>query len=77
MSSRAQLIESRADVEWTSLDGLQAVGLTAGASAPDSLIDELVDAFRERYDVQLEEVATARENIHFRLPASVREEAVA
>ena len=55
-------------MDWTFLDGVARLGVTAGASAPDVLVDELIDACRERFDVTLEEVVTAEEDIHFKLP---------
>lgn len=65
---RALLVQRAADVDWGFLDGIDRLGLTAGASAPDILVEELIDACRARYDVTLEEVTVTRENVHFNLP---------
>ncbi|MBL3567924.1 4-hydroxy-3-methylbut-2-enyl diphosphate reductase [Rhodovulum sulfidophilum] len=69
----AQLVQRAADIDWRALEGVSAIGLTAGASAPDVLIEEVVQAFRDRFDLSVEEVVTADETIEFRLPRIVRE----
>jgi len=51
--------------------GARAVGLTAGASAPEILVEEVVEACRERYDVAIEEVAVTREEVRFNLPRAL------
>lgn len=68
---RALLVQRAADVDWGFLDGIERLGLTAGASAPDILVEELIDACRARYDVTLEEVTVTRENVHFNLPRAL------
>jgi 4-hydroxy-3-methylbut-2-en-1-yl diphosphate reductase len=62
------LVQRAADIDWGMIQGAKVVGLTAGASAPDVLIAEVIDAFRDRYDVTVEETETARETVQFRLP---------
>ncbi|RAP43046.1 4-hydroxy-3-methylbut-2-enyl diphosphate reductase [Rhodovulum viride] len=69
----AQLVQRAADIDWRALEGVSSIGLTAGASAPDVLIEEVVQAFRDRFDLTVEEVVTADETIEFRLPRIVRE----
>ncbi|MEO0829153.1 MAG: 4-hydroxy-3-methylbut-2-enyl diphosphate reductase [Pseudomonadota bacterium] len=71
----AQLIQRATDIDWRALDGAKGVGLTAGASAPDVLIEEVVDAFRARYDLTVEVVETAQENVEFKVPRALREPA--
>ncbi|MBK5934830.1 4-hydroxy-3-methylbut-2-enyl diphosphate reductase [Rhodovulum imhoffii] len=71
----AQLIQRATDIDWRALEGCSAIGLTAGASAPDVLVQEVLDAFRERFDLTLEQVVTATEKIEFRIPRIVREPA--
>lgn len=71
----AQLVSRAADIDWRALDGVRAVGVTAGASAPEVLVTEVIDAFRNRYDVALERVETARENVEFKVPRILREPA--
>ena len=64
----AELIQSAADIDWRALDGAATVGLTAGASAPEVLVEEVIEAARGRYRVAVEEVVTATEDIEFKLP---------
>jgi 4-hydroxy-3-methylbut-2-enyl diphosphate reductase len=64
----AKLIQRATDLDWDFLDGVATLGLTAGASAPEQLIRELVDRLAERFDVREREVETTRENIAFKLP---------
>jgi len=69
----AQLVQRAADIDWRALEGIKSIGITAGASAPDVLINEVIDAFRHRYDVTVEQVETAQENVHFKVPRVLRE----
>ena len=71
----AQLVQRAADIDWRSLDGVASVGITAGASAPEVLIEEVIDAFRARYDVTVEPVVTAEETVEFKVPRVLRERA--
>jgi 4-hydroxy-3-methylbut-2-enyl diphosphate reductase len=71
----AQLVQRAGDIDWRALEGIRSVGITAGASAPEVLIDEVVDAFRARYDVTVEKVVTAEENVEFKVPRVLREPA--
>ncbi|OOY29971.1 4-hydroxy-3-methylbut-2-enyl diphosphate reductase [Thioclava sp. F36-6] len=69
----SQLVQRAADIDWRALDGVQTVGVTAGASAPEVLIDEVIDAFRQRYDLTVDQIETAREDIEFKVPRVLRE----
>jgi 4-hydroxy-3-methylbut-2-enyl diphosphate reductase len=71
----AQLVMRADNIDWRALEGIGSVGITAGASAPEVLIDEVIDAFRARYDVTLEMVETAQENVEFKVPRVLREPA--
>ena len=71
----AQLVGRAAEIDWRALQGVRAIGVTAGASAPEVLVDEVVAAFRDRYDVTVERVETAQEDIEFKVPRSLREPA--
>lgn len=73
--SYAQLVQRASDIDWRALEGIQSIGITAGASAPDVLITEVIDAFKERYDVTVEVVETAKENVEFKVPRVLREAA--
>ncbi|MFN3936157.1 MAG: 4-hydroxy-3-methylbut-2-enyl diphosphate reductase [Gemmobacter sp.] len=69
----AQLVQRAADIDWRAIEGARAVGLTAGASAPEVLVDEVIDAFAERYDLTREVVETAVERVEFKVPRILRE----
>ena len=71
----SQLVMRAANIDWRALDGIAAIGITAGASAPEVLINEVIDAFRDRYDVTVEVVETAKENVEFKVPRVLREPA--
>ncbi len=73
--ARAALVGRAAAIDWGALAGVGAVGLTAGASAPEILVEEVVAAFAERYTLRRETVATATEGVEFRLPRILREPA--
>jgi len=67
----AQLVQRAADIDWAALKDCSCVGITAGASAPEVLVTEVIDAFRTRFDVSLHEVTTATEDVQFKLPAAL------
>jgi len=69
----AQLVNRAAEIDWRAIEGARAVGVTAGASAPEVLVDEVVDAFRARFDTTVELVETAVEDIGFKIPRLLRE----
>ncbi len=71
----SQLVQRARDIDWRSLEGIASVGITAGASAPEVLINEVIDAFRARFDVTVEMVETAVENVEFKVPRVLRETA--
>ena len=71
----SQLVMRAANIDWRALEGIASVGITAGASAPEVLIDEVIDAFRARYDVTVKKVETAQENVEFKVPRVLREPA--
>ncbi len=73
--SYAQLVQRAADIDWRALEGITTMGITAGASAPEVLINEVIDAFRDRFDVTIEQVETAQENVEFKVPRVLREPA--
>ncbi len=71
----AQLVQRADDIDWRALDGIKSIGITAGASAPEVLINEVIDAFKARYAVTEELVETAVENVEFKVPRVLRESA--
>ncbi|MAG96214.1 MAG: 4-hydroxy-3-methylbut-2-enyl diphosphate reductase [Alphaproteobacteria bacterium] len=68
---RSQLVESAADLDWALLEGAASVAVSAGASAPEQLVEELLAALGERYTITVELLEAAQENIHFKLPLAL------
>lgn len=68
---KALLVQRAADIDWSQFEGVSRVGITAGASAPEILVEEVINSFRLRYDVTLREVETATEAVQFKLPAAL------
>jgi 4-hydroxy-3-methylbut-2-enyl diphosphate reductase len=68
----AQLVQRATDIDWRALEGIRTIGITAGASAPEELVNEVIDAFRARFDVTVEMVETAVENVEFKVPRVLR-----
>jgi len=71
----AQLIQRATDIDWRALQGIRSVGITAGASAPEILVNEVIDAFRARFATTVELVETAQEHVEFKVPRILREPA--
>jgi 4-hydroxy-3-methylbut-2-enyl diphosphate reductase len=71
----AMLVQTAADIDWRALEGVRAVGLTAGASAPEVLVDQVITAFRDRYEVTIERIVTAEEHVSFKVPRVLRVDA--
>ncbi|WP_299984990.1 4-hydroxy-3-methylbut-2-enyl diphosphate reductase [uncultured Ruegeria sp.] len=69
----AQLVQRATEIDWRALQGISSVAITAGASAPEVLVNEVIDAFRDHYDVTVEPVETATENVEFKVPRVLRE----
>ncbi|HYC64188.1 MAG TPA: 4-hydroxy-3-methylbut-2-enyl diphosphate reductase [Reyranellaceae bacterium] len=66
--AKARLVPRAGEMDWDWLGDAKRLGVTAGASAPELLVDELIAAARQRYDVTVEEVRTTDENVTFKLP---------
>ena len=71
----AMLVQRSDDIDWQLFEGVGVLGLSAGASAPEVLVEEIIGAFAERFDVDTEVVTTANENVAFNLPRALREPA--
>ena len=71
----AQLVQRADDIDWNALGDMQNIGITAGASAPEVLVDEVIDAFRAKGEVEVEIVETEQENVNFKVPRVLREPA--
>ena len=70
----AQLLLRSADIDWSVFGAIKSLGITAGASAPEVLVEEIIDAFAARYAVKVEVVSTADESVFFPLPRKLRDE---
>jgi 4-hydroxy-3-methylbut-2-enyl diphosphate reductase len=70
-----RLILRAEDIDWSLFGNIRSLGITAGASAPEILVEEIIDAFAERYAVSVESVSTADESVFFPLPRELREQA--
>jgi 4-hydroxy-3-methylbut-2-enyl diphosphate reductase len=66
--TRATLLQRAEDLDFAFLEGVRTLGITAGASAPEILVLELIDKLAERFEISKREVETIRENISFKLP---------
>jgi 4-hydroxy-3-methylbut-2-enyl diphosphate reductase len=71
----SQLVQRATDIDWRALEGIRSLGITAGASAPEVLVNEVIDAFRDRFEVTVQPVVTAEENVEFKVPRVLREPA--
>ncbi len=69
----AHLVGSAEDVDWAWFSGVNAVGVTAGASAPEDLVEELIAAISARFDARVEEVRVTKEDVMFKLPRVLAE----
>lgn len=70
---RAALVQRAADIDWNEFGDIARLGITAGASAPEILVEEIIDAFAQRYTVSVETVSAAEEGVFFPLPRPLRE----
>jgi 4-hydroxy-3-methylbut-2-en-1-yl diphosphate reductase len=70
---RAQLVPRASDIDWSQLEGIASIGVTAGASAPEALVEEILGALAEQFELDLEAVTTATEDVFFPLPRELRE----
>ena len=70
--ARAALVERAAEIDWSLFEQITSIGITAGASAPEVLVEEVIGAFAERYTVNVETVTTADEDMFFPLPRVLR-----
>ena len=75
--ARAQLVQSVGELVWSEFGAVRTLGLTAGASAPEWLVSQLVDAFRAHFEVTVEDVVTRQERIGFAIPRELRDVGVA
>ena len=69
----SQLVQRATEINWDKLMDIKSIGITAGASAPEILINEVIEALKERFEVKTNIVETATENVNFKLPRILRE----
>jgi 4-hydroxy-3-methylbut-2-enyl diphosphate reductase len=74
---RAALVQRSAEIDWSVFGDVKSVGITAGASAPEVLVEEVLGAFAERYELQIETITATEEDVFFPLPRPLRERAAA
>ncbi len=74
---RAALVQRATDIDWSVFGDISSLGITAGASAPEVLVEEIIDAFAARYAVAVETVSAAEEDVFFPLPRALRENTAA
>ena len=72
-----QLVAAAADIDWTRFGSIRSLAVTAGASAPEILVERILDAFAERYELTVETLTSAEESMFFPLPRALREDAPA
>ncbi len=70
---RAMLVQRAADIDWAGFAGVARLGITAGASAPEVLVEEIIDTFAQRFAVSVETISAAEEGVFFPLPRPLRE----
>lgn len=70
---RALLVQRAADIDWESLADASVVGLSAGASAPEVIVNEIITAFKDRYEATVDLAVTAEENEHFLVNRELRD----
>ncbi len=70
---RAMLVQRAADINWSEFDGVTRLGITAGASAPEVLVEEIMGAFAERFTLDTETITATEEGVFFPLPRPLRE----
>ncbi|MBB6308553.1 4-hydroxy-3-methylbut-2-enyl diphosphate reductase [Xanthobacter tagetidis] len=70
--ARSALVQRASDIDWSVFGAVTSLGITAGASAPEVLVEEIIDAFAERFAVDVESVTSAQEDMFFPLPRALR-----
>ena len=70
-ANEATLIQRASDIDWSLVENAQVIGLSAGASAPELLVEEVIAAFRERYILDVEETTVTREDVIFNVPRAL------
>lgn len=69
--AKAHLVQRATDIDWAWLEGVSCIGITAGASAPEVLVEEVLEALKQRYSLTIEQVTTTTEDVLFKLPRAL------
>ena len=69
----SQMVQRASDIDWRALEGVKSIGITAGASAPEILINEVILSISDRFNVNQKIIETAVENVEFKVPRVLRE----
>ncbi len=72
-ATRSLLVQRASEIDWVEIGEIKTLGISAGASAPEVIVDEIIDAFRERFDAKVELAITAEENEHFLVNRELRD----
>ncbi len=72
-AKQSMLVQKAAEIPWDEISGAKIVGLSAGASAPEILVNEIIEAFRDRFDLSLELVETVKEDEEFLVARDLRD----
>ena len=67
------LVQDASELDWSMLENVACIGLTAGASAPEILVEGIIDALRERFELQVEPITIRDENVKFNIPRELRD----
>ena len=70
----SRLVPSASEIDWKIFSAIRSLAITAGASAPEILVEQVIDAFAERYEIEVETLTTADETVFFPLPRSLRKQ---
>ncbi|HEY0033907.1 MAG TPA: 4-hydroxy-3-methylbut-2-enyl diphosphate reductase [Devosia sp.] len=70
--TNAVLVDRASDIDWSRYENIRSLGVSAGASAPERLVDEVIEAFAQRFAIKVEARVTAKENIAFNIPRELR-----
>jgi len=70
--AKSMLVQRASEIDWDLFSNIKSLGITAGASAPEELVDEIIEAFGERFEISVSAKVTATENIAFNVPRELR-----
>ena len=67
------LVQDASEIDWALLDSAETIGLSAGASAPEVLVEGIIDALGARFDLSVEPITVREENVKFNIPRELRD----